>query len=324
MQNYYTFYKATNKQNGKVYIGITSKTLQERVQDYREEMKKSNKRSFVRALEQFGISGFTWGEIQTAKKYYNEYEAKGYEMQIISDLVKAKGRDNVYNDITSWPEYYAKNPEKKRQWRKYGEPKIIEKQTIIEKPIVITKEVIKEVPKPVIVEKPVEKHIIVEKPVVQNAIEAPQPVPALPAPNNRLLSPLQTATIVIIGVICASLIFVFVINNSSTDITDTINTPDVKAVQFSTCEEANQAGHANLTFQEARDLGLDINKSDGDGDGKHCEPQPRGSANNADVLFSNCTEAKSAGYQRFNKETAERILTNPASADRDKDGLYCE
>ena len=78
-------------------------------------MKQPNKRSFVRALEQYGINGFTWGEIQTAKKYYNEHEAKGIRNAIDKQLVKAKGRHNVYNEITTWQEYYTKNPDKKNK-----------------------------------------------------------------------------------------------------------------------------------------------------------------------------------------------------------------
>ena len=87
MKNYYTFYKATNKKNNKVYIGMTGKTIQERIEDHKQSIKKSSKPKFVRALEQFGIDNFEWKEISTAKKYYKalghdynhgEYEAKGF------------------------------------------------------------------------------------------------------------------------------------------------------------------------------------------------------------------------------------------------------
>lgn len=273
MQNHYTFYKATNKKNGKVYIGMTSKTIQERIQGHKRAMSRPQKSAFVRALEQYEINGFEWKEISTAKKYYTalgqdydrgEYEAKGFEMELIKMAVEIKGRENVYNEITSWQEYYERNPAKKRQWSKY-KPVVIEKPVIVEKPVVVTKEVVKEVEKPVIVEKkvvvekPVERRVIVEKPIIQQG-HTPQPAHALPAPNNRILSPMQIALIVIIAVVCASLIFVFAGGES-----DNIDAD----IQFSTCREAKQAGYQDLTLQQVREFGIDT--YDGDDDGVYCE-----------------------------------------------------
>ena len=257
MKDYYTFYKATNKQNGKVYIGVTGKTIQERIESHKQAMKKINKPQFVRALEQYGIEGFEWKEITTAKKYYKElgqdynhgeHDAKGFEMELINMMVEKIGRENVYNEITSWAEYYEKNPNKKRQWSKYEKPKVVEKQTIIEKPIIVTKEVVKEVEKPVIVE----KQVIVEKPV------------DLSSANHRIFSPLQASFVVIFGVVCASLIFVYVRGGSEESIGQNSTN-----IQFSTCKEAKQAGYRELTQQQVRELGIETR--DGDKDGVYCE-----------------------------------------------------
>ena len=272
-QNHYIFYKATSKLNGKVYIGMTGNTLQERKEDYKEEMKKQKKRKFVRALGYFGMDRFTWEEIKTPKTFYKtggsqdynkgEFEALGEEMRLIEQFVKEKGSKNVYNEIQNWREFYKQNPDKKTRWSKY-EPRVVEKQTIIErpviieKPVVVTKEVVREVEKPVIVE----KQVIREKSAPQHNMGIPQPATvATPAPNHRVLSPLQIAFIVIVAVVCSSAIFIFVRSGSTDDIDADI--------QFSTCEEAKQEGYKDLTLQQVREFGIDT--FDGDDDGIYCE-----------------------------------------------------
>ena len=85
----------------------------------------------------------------------------------------------------------------------------------------------------------IEKQTIIEKPVLQ------QPTQSLPAPSNsRIFSPLQASFVVILGVVCASLIFIFVRGGGEENIE--------ADVQFSTCREAKQAGYQELTLQQVR------------------------------------------------------------------------
>ena len=56
-------YKAVNKVNGKVYVGQTSKTLEERVFEHYKSSKKP-KSIFHRALAKYGVLGFDWVILQ--------------------------------------------------------------------------------------------------------------------------------------------------------------------------------------------------------------------------------------------------------------------
>ena len=59
-------YKATNKSNGKVYIGATTKTLKERIHaHYLSSRNREN--PFFNAIRTHGIDGFNWGVVDTAK-----------------------------------------------------------------------------------------------------------------------------------------------------------------------------------------------------------------------------------------------------------------
>lgn len=78
-------YKVTNKVNGLVYIGQTSKTLEER--RYRHEHNcLYNKRKIVKfhiALKEYGFDNFTWEAIKKCNSqeeldYYEKYYIKAY------------------------------------------------------------------------------------------------------------------------------------------------------------------------------------------------------------------------------------------------------
>ena len=91
-------YKITNKINGKVYIGQTTRTLSERIQGYKKEYKwKSNSRPIIRAMNKYGFENFEFSIIEEdinskeqldekekyyIKKYKSLCSQKGYNVEL--------------------------------------------------------------------------------------------------------------------------------------------------------------------------------------------------------------------------------------------------
>ncbi len=85
-------YKITNKINGKVYIGQTTRTLEVRKQGHLADAKKGLKRHLYNAMNKYGVENFEFEEICTAEsieelnqletKYILEYDSvnNGYNM----------------------------------------------------------------------------------------------------------------------------------------------------------------------------------------------------------------------------------------------------
>jgi group I intron endonuclease len=85
-------YKVTNKVNGKVYIGQTSKELDERKTAHYKSSRLGSNTNFHRALSKYGVSYFIWEEVARCnskeelndleKKLINEYDSfkSGYNM----------------------------------------------------------------------------------------------------------------------------------------------------------------------------------------------------------------------------------------------------
>lgn len=83
-------YLATNKVNGKKYVGITKNTLEQRKIQHMHTANTQKGSKFQKALRKYGVDGFTWEVIDTAITYeellwkemfyikkYNSYE-NGY------------------------------------------------------------------------------------------------------------------------------------------------------------------------------------------------------------------------------------------------------
>lgn len=60
-------YKVTNNLNGNVYIGQTSKTLEERRSKHEKESLTENRKTvkFHNALQKYGFENFTWEILKT-------------------------------------------------------------------------------------------------------------------------------------------------------------------------------------------------------------------------------------------------------------------
>ncbi|TXD46053.1 GIY-YIG nuclease family protein [Polaribacter sp. IC073] len=79
-------YKVTNKESEEVYIGATSKTLEERKKDHLKKSKKGKSYAFQNAIATYGADAFKWEQIDTAittdelakkeKEYILEYNSK--------------------------------------------------------------------------------------------------------------------------------------------------------------------------------------------------------------------------------------------------------
>jgi len=85
-------YKAENKKNGMVYIGSTTKSIEERKNDHIKKAKKNVGSSFQEAIATYGIDAFEWESIDTAstldelalkeKEYIKSFDSvkSGYNM----------------------------------------------------------------------------------------------------------------------------------------------------------------------------------------------------------------------------------------------------
>lgn len=70
-------YKATNIENGKCYIGQTTKTLEHRKREHLDSAKNPIFR-FHRAIKMYGADKFIWEVIDTANTVDELNEKEGY------------------------------------------------------------------------------------------------------------------------------------------------------------------------------------------------------------------------------------------------------
>ena len=84
--NNFIIYKAENTQNGYVYVGVSTKTLEDRKKDHLQRVGKSYSGAFQEAINTYGAGAFSWEQIDTAidndelaqkeKEYILEYNSK--------------------------------------------------------------------------------------------------------------------------------------------------------------------------------------------------------------------------------------------------------
>ncbi|WP_159950913.1 NUMOD1 domain-containing DNA-binding protein [Polaribacter septentrionalilitoris] len=94
-------YKVVNKEKKKVYIGLTTKSIEERKKDHIKKSKKGKNYSFQNAIATYGLDAFKWEQIDEAttidelakkeKEYIIKYNSKevGYNMSGGGEIKKA-------------------------------------------------------------------------------------------------------------------------------------------------------------------------------------------------------------------------------------------
>lgn len=139
-------YKATNIKNGKVYIGLTTKTLEHRRKIHERDSKTKNT-YFYRAMRKHGIESFRWEvlddsaqtieELEELERFYiKQYESfdnksKGYNTQSggnslyqITEEERRKRQERVKG--TNNPMYGVPCPHKGRKFSEEHRKKISE------------------------------------------------------------------------------------------------------------------------------------------------------------------------------------------------------
>jgi group I intron endonuclease len=113
-------YMAVNKIDGKMYIGVTSKSMEERKYRHQYVANRGSKHHFHRALKKYGNEEFTWTVIEEFQTYK---EASNAEMLYISEYRKT----NILYNMTDGGDgfrgvVFSKEARKKMSLAKIGKP----------------------------------------------------------------------------------------------------------------------------------------------------------------------------------------------------------
>ena len=86
MKNKGIIYRVTHKQNGKIYVGVSTAGIEERKRDHIKKSKKGKSYAFQHAIATYGPEAFKWEQIDTAlttdelaqkeKEYIIKYDSK--------------------------------------------------------------------------------------------------------------------------------------------------------------------------------------------------------------------------------------------------------
>lgn len=85
-QKKHLVYKVTNQETGKAYIGVTTRSMEERKADHIQKAAKGTRGYFQEAIATYGVDAFSWQQIDTAnnsnelaekeKKYILQYNSQ--------------------------------------------------------------------------------------------------------------------------------------------------------------------------------------------------------------------------------------------------------
>lgn len=118
--NCYFIYKVTNQVNNKIYIGATTKSIEDRQKDHLKKVTKGKSYAFQNAIATYGIDNFKWEQIDTAitkdelakkeKEYILEYNSKekgynsdsggGIQKTVYQYNIKTGKLVNKYSNLT--------------------------------------------------------------------------------------------------------------------------------------------------------------------------------------------------------------------------------
>lgn len=93
----YSIYKITNKVNGKIYIGYTENTIENRFRDHCAEALRGKRytRPILRAIKKYGPDSFTIEALyEGTNKEYTLNDREDYYIETYKNIV---GWDNMYN-----------------------------------------------------------------------------------------------------------------------------------------------------------------------------------------------------------------------------------
>jgi group I intron endonuclease len=112
-------YKAINKLNGKVYIGITTKTLEHRKSIHKRDSKTKHT-YFYRAIRKYGFDNFEWEVVDTATTIEELHEK---EVFYIKQYDSFDNKDKGYNATSGGGSLYQITEEERlaRSERAKGE-----------------------------------------------------------------------------------------------------------------------------------------------------------------------------------------------------------
>ena len=104
-------YKATNKSNGKSYIGLTTKGLETRKRTHVNDARRGNT-YFNRAIRKYGVEGFDWSEIDSAKTLA---ELREKEIYHINKYDTFDNKERGYNTTSGGQIFRVTEEEKVRR-----------------------------------------------------------------------------------------------------------------------------------------------------------------------------------------------------------------
>lgn len=104
-------YKATNLINGKIYIGMTTKTLEHRVKVHKRDSQRLNT-YFYQAIRKHGFDNFKWKVIDTAETMEELEEKERYYIKLYNCF---DNKDVGYNTQSGGNSLYEITEEHRRQ-----------------------------------------------------------------------------------------------------------------------------------------------------------------------------------------------------------------
>lgn len=104
-------YKATNKYNGKIYIGLTTKTLQDRIKSHKSDSRNGTT-YFNRAVRKYGVEGFDWEVVDTAESIEELQQKEIYYIDLYNTF---DNPDEGYNTASGGQFFEVTEEEKKRR-----------------------------------------------------------------------------------------------------------------------------------------------------------------------------------------------------------------